>query len=172
MKDSFLTEITHHPIWSKVIATAIVAIGGLLLSWIASLFGKKSFGEILTLDVPLFFVVILILVAVFVTIAVKDANKEKLPKFLKITEMTIGAYTWTWSWEQDEKNGKYYLGELHLLCPQCRCVMYCGLYEDFYHCINGHSIYARQVEYSVSYEQIQHNILTNFPDEKGKLELR
>ena len=157
MKESFLTEITHHPIWSKVIATAIVAIGGLLLSWIASLFGKKSFGEILTLDVPLFFVVILILVAVFVTIAVKDANKEKLPK---------------WSWEQDEKNGKYYLGELHLLCPQCRCVMYCGLYEDFYHCINGHSIYARQVEYSVSYEQIQHNILTNFPDEKGKLELR
>lgn len=176
MKNQKRQSIWLDPVWSKVIATAIVAAAGLLLSGLASLFGKESFGDVLKsvllFQVPLFVVVILLLVAVFATITIIDLKKERKPSFLNVTEMTIGQFTWTWSWEKEESTGRYYVGELHLLCPTCKGAMHCGFMEPYFRCINQHYVNASQVDYSVSYNQIQQNILKQYPTEKGLLELK
>ena len=176
MKNQKRQNIWLDPVWSKVIATAIVAATGLLLSGVASLFGKESFGEVLKsallFQVPLFVVVILLLVAVFATITIIDLKKEQKPSFLNVTEMTIGQFTWTWSWEKDEGTGRYYVGELHLVCPTCKGAMYCGWMDHYYKCINQHFVSTSQVDYSVAYNQIPHNIQKRFPQEKDYLELK
>lgn len=176
MKTQSSQNFWRDPVWSKVIATAIVAVAGLILTGVASLFGKESFGDVLKMfmmfQVPLFAVIIFLLLAVFVTISIMDSKNGRKPSFLNVTEMTIGQFTWTWSWERDESTGRYYVGELHLLCPTCKGAMHCGWMEHYYKCINQHFVSTSQVDYSVAYNQIQHNIINRFPSEKGQLELK
>lgn len=174
MKESTWNRISSHPIWSKVIATAIIAIAGLFLTWVASLFGKGSFGEllmeVLSFGIPLVVVLILLLLSVFVTISIKDRKKEKDPEFLQLTDMVVGNYHWTWFWKRDESAGKYYISDPQLLCPHCNGAMECGVYDESYRCLNGHTVPASQIDYEVIFKQIQQNILKQYASEKSLLD--
>ena len=119
----------NDPVWSNVIASAIVAILGFAVTvgwnWLG---GGKSIQEslkiVLGYKVSLWLVLavlIVVLIARGLIIRHKQ-NKERIPVPPFVNDFTRWQYQnqiWKWRWEWSPTNKFYYVTDLNIECPNC-----------------------------------------------------
>ena len=122
---NLLRNAWEDPVWSKVIAAIIVALGGVVVSAIRSLCSNVSFGttilNVLRFKMSLW-IVLLVLFAMALGVAIykKHSGKTK-PSF--VSAFTSGVYQnqqWHWTWEWSDEDKFYYVMDLDIMCPNCK----------------------------------------------------
>lgn len=122
---SFLKYAWKDPVWSKVIATVIVAFGSVLITAIKSLISnvpfRTAFLNLLNYKIS-FWIVLLALFVIILSIALcKKYLKSPTPSFVE--EFTSGNYQnqqWQWMWRWSDSDMFYYVDELNVMCPNCK----------------------------------------------------
>ena len=122
---NFFRNAWEDPVWSKVIAAVIIALGGMLVTAIKSICFNVSFGTAI-LDVLQFklslWIILVALFAVALGVAIyKKHSKRSKPSF--VSEFTSGVYQnqqWHWTWEWSNEDKFYYVMDLNMMCPKCK----------------------------------------------------
>ena len=126
------------------VGTITGVLGNILYAVIAGLL-KESKGimdflkNIITAEIPLWYFLVVILVACFIVFLMIRSRKRKLA-FLKHTEETYMGVKFQWVWKLNEKTGHYTMDDFWPICPQCGLQLRVELYDciNAYHCTNGH----------------------------------
>lgn len=133
-----LSNMWHDPVWSKVIAAVIVALGGLVVSAIKSLCSPMSFGSavlnVLSFKVSVWVVLLVIFIVVLGVSLLKKYASKPTPPF--VTEFTSGIYQnqrWQWNWRWDDEERRYHVYDLSVMCPKCKTGIL-TIYFDGYQC--------------------------------------
>lgn len=124
-----LKSIWHDPVWSKVIATAIITILGFVVTvgwnWLG---GGKTIQDSLKLvfeyKVNLWLVLaVLILILIVIGLIIRNKqNKNQAPITPFLTGFTEGFYQgqrWKWHWQWSPIYKFYYVTDLNIECPVC-----------------------------------------------------
>jgi len=137
----WLKDIWHDPVWSKVIATAIITasgfVGSLLWSWLSK---GKSLEETLNLVFGLQINIWLALAIVMFALIVRGVIQRRkhkqdripLPPFVK--DFTKGLYQgqrWEWRWQWSKTYKFYYIADLSIVCPVCHDGLLTITYMDY-----------------------------------------
>lgn len=117
--------------------------------------GLPTFMDVLTMNIPLWILLVIIGVIIFVFIFWKRVKRYP---FLEFTSMKIGGFEWKWIWDYDKARKKYIISALDVYCPQCNKVLTSHLYakaDRSYSCINQH-FYS---DGNINLSQIEDNII-------------
>lgn len=120
-------------------------LGNIMYALIVALTEKSNgfadfMKNIITAQIPLWYFLIVILVAcLFVLLLMKKPKKEKLA-FLDHTEEEYMGIKFQWVWKLNDTTGHYEMVDFWPICPQCGMQLRVELYDtiDAYHCSNGH----------------------------------
>lgn len=128
MKDLF-KRIWNDPVGSKVIASVIIFLLGLLCSFLKSLISDDTtfsdvVRQILGFKVELWLVVVCLMVLWIVSGVVSKIRegKKRIPEPPFVNGFVKGRYQnqiWRWRWEWSPTNRYYYVADLNIECPNC-----------------------------------------------------
>lgn len=128
MKDT-IKRIWNDPVWSKVIATVILAVFGALCSLVKAWLDEAvTISEAFKTIFSFKFNVWITGVIFFVVFVAKDLikqNKEKqkaIPISPFVNGFVKGIYqnqTWKWRWQWSPNDKFYYVDDLNIECPRC-----------------------------------------------------
>jgi len=128
MKEWF-QRIWKDPVWSKVIATAIIAVIGAVISLMKSWSNdsksvEESFKAVFSYQVNLWLVVAVIMAVLIIVGAIKKTreSKQQIPKPPFVNDFTRWMYQnqiWKWRWEWSPTYNFYYVTDLNIECPNC-----------------------------------------------------
>lgn len=128
-------RVWDDPVWSKVIASGIVAAGGFVLTSIAALFCEvllyNAFMSILKFEIQLW---IIIVIAVVILMTYQVYLRFIVKRDFAFLSFTSGKYqgrNWKWTWVKNAKSGRYLLGEIILMCPNCHIGVLKMLYTSY-----------------------------------------
>lgn len=124
-----IKNIWKDPVWSKVIAAAIIAVAGALYSLVKSWLNEnvsleEAFKIVFSFQVNLWLaiaVVIMVLIIVGVIKKIKT-NKQRVPVPPFVNDFTRGMYqnqVWKWRWVWSPTHKFYYVTDLNIECPNC-----------------------------------------------------
>lgn len=127
-----------------LVGTITGVLGNVLFAVTVGLL-KKSEGmvdflkNIITAEIPLWYFLIVLLVASLLVFLMIRSRKNKLA-FLKHTEEDYMGIKFQWLWKVDETTGHYYMDNFWPVCPQCGLQLRVDHYDPIraYHCSNGH----------------------------------
>jgi len=129
MKDR-IQKIWKDPVWSAVIAAAIIAAGGTLLSLVKTWFNdsetyEESFKAVFCYKVNIWVAIAVIMVVLIIVGVIKKikSNKHRIPVPPFVNEFTRWRYQnqiWTWRWQWSPTCNFYYVTDLNIECPVCR----------------------------------------------------
>lgn len=128
MKDLF-KRIWNDPVGSKVIASVIIFLLGLLCSFLKSLISdditfSDVIRQILGFKVELWLVVVCLMVLWIVSgiISKISDSKKRIPVPPFVNGFVKGLYQnqiWRWRWQWSPTNRFYYVTDLSIECPNC-----------------------------------------------------
>lgn len=97
------------------------------------------FKHILTIQIPLWYFLAVLLVACFIVYLMIRKRKKKLA-FLDHTEEKFGNFIFQWVWKLNEETGHYEMDDFWPICPMCGLQLRVDYYDriDAYHCTKGH----------------------------------
>lgn len=137
----WLKNIWHDPVWSKVIATAIISILTFVVTvgwnWLGD---GKSILESLKLvfeykvNLWLFFAVLILILIVRGLLLRNKQNKGVAPKTPFVSGFTEGIYQgqrWKWHWQWSVTYKFYYIADLNVICPVCHEGLLTITYMDY-----------------------------------------
>ena len=128
MKDWF-KKIWIDPVWSKVIAAAIIAAVGVVFSLLKTLNNdsetlEESFKTVFSYKVNLWLAIVVMLVVLIIIGVIKKINASNqriiVPPF--VNEFIRGQYQnqmWKWRWEWNVLYNYYCVTDLNIECPNC-----------------------------------------------------
>ena len=125
-----LKKVWYDPVWSKVIAGVILALGGVLWSFVKGLVNNgesipEALSDVFGFKVNVWIVIAIILAVLIVVSLVK--RKNDISNRAPITPFREGfvggvyqGQKWKWRWQWSETDKVYHLMDLNLVCPQCK----------------------------------------------------
>ena len=126
------------------VGTITGVLGNILYAVIVGLMEKSDsilgfLKNILTARIPLWYFLVVIIVACIIVFLMIQHRKKSLP-FLKHTEEEYMGVKFQWVWKLDETTGHYHMEDFWPICPQCGLQLRVELYDPLnaYHCSNGH----------------------------------
>ena len=169
-----LSNIWHDPVWSKVIAAVIVALGGLLVSAIKSLCSQESFGtallNVLSFKVSVWIVLSVIFIVVLGVALLKKHAHKPTPPF--VTEFTSGIYQkqqWQWRWRWDDEERCYYIYDLSVKCPKCKTGLLTISFDNYQCGKCGAEFDALRIDYDGVKKQILADARNAYPQFKDSV---
>lgn len=95
--------------------------------------------NILTAKIPLWYFLVVIIVAYAIVFLMIKSRKKKL-LFLEHTEDIYNGMRFQWVWKFNKETGHYEMDDFWPICPRCGLQLRVELYDPIhaYHCTNGH----------------------------------
>ena len=169
-----LKKIWKDPVISGVLSSLI--FGLLQVVWSAVLifigsvnsdFKWNGILSLLTIDIPLWIILIGIIGSLIITYLFKRYSK---PSFLKMAKIeNVNGFDWEWNWFYDEESKRYEICDLHPLCKQCgEPLRIRSVLDGFYSCQNRHCESILEVNTNLAIKIIQENVMKQFSSESQK----
>lgn len=124
-----IKSIWNDPVWSKVIAAAIIAAVGALFSLVKSWFNEnvsfeEAFKTVFSYQVNLWLAITVVMMVLIIVGVIKktEANKQRVPVPPFVNDFTRWMYqnqVWKWRWVWSPTNKFYYVTDLNIECPNC-----------------------------------------------------
>ena len=141
-----LKQLWKDPVWSKVIATAIMLGVGALVPFLFNVIPQINllgsvFWDLLLLQfsIRVWMILIVVIIVISAIILIKRFKKSTKIGFLKYTKDTIYGIDWNWKWSAPSvyNNNSYSIVDLQLRCPTCCSELDTnGNYRNLVTCIN------------------------------------
>ena len=171
---NFFRNAWEDPVWSKVIAAIIVALGGVLVSAIKSFCFNVSFGtailNVLRFKICLWIVLLALFVVALGVAIYKKHSRKKTPSF--VSAFTSGTYQnqqWHWAWEWSDEDKFYYVMDLDMMCPNCKNGVLNFSYDGYQcgKCGNEYEFDVLRVDFVAVRKQIVMDAREAFPEYKN-----
>lgn len=134
-----------------------------VIAWLLKPDKVISFKEFLSIPIPLWYVLLIILL-IFSVLFIVTIQKKK-PVFLNHTEEKFKDLTFQWRWAYDKEKQKYFMKDLTPLCPACGNPLDINTVYNAYCCTNGHS-YSFDHLYAIR-KDLLHKLKQQYKEDAG-----
>ena len=169
-----LKKIWKDPVISGVLSNLIFGLLQVVWSAVMIFIGSANSDfkwngilSLLTIDIPLWIILIGIIGSLIITYLFKRYSK---PSFLKMTNFeNVNGFDWEWNWFYDEESKRYEICDLHPLCKQCgEPLRLDSCWGQAYECPNSHYEAIGSIKSAFTANIIEEEIAKKYKSEASK----